>query len=392
MIDPPSLRETLRNEAQDLRDQRSAHEKPIDKVLQWLYAAQRMPYQELMDRLPKKDASVLPTEDHLPKFSSPLRHDKKISDIPSRAEGHRWAVNRLSSYSSVAIDGSQITPSSHDSYNIGIVYALALFQGAYQHGRCALFEQPLIIAPAYGDVAEDVTEDIVRSKRTLLEIRTATAAMKRMRENNVRQGICLLDGPIAPLFARKNTTVSPELAASIESAITDMLEVSQQCAIPVLGYIARPRSQSVVKMLQRLNKDTSDITITDGEMYAAATKRDIEPQKAWGARSSVWISDRPGIVEVYKEGRIACWYLVFDRQCARIEMPAWVQKQAMINDIWQWLLAQCMLGLSYPLIATQVDAKVASTAHDRRMWEQWLQQEGLINETSAKQYGKQHAR
>ena len=242
----------------------------------------------------------------------------------------------------LACDGSQISPSRHDEISFGLINT-AVVELIVHSGLTPRIITRTRLLP-FDDLPSESLMGIQRDaaeKRFLAE--TAAAS------NRDITTFALCDGPLE-LF-----TDTPEMQGQ-ELLKAEYLEALSQLAenkIPAAGYIDRPRSDPVLRMLDLLHTGSAKEEKTPGTDDSMLFSRILAP----GERSAVFGMNSRLNRELNEDLRLCFFYMNIGRPghpyISRVELPAWAAADSVIPDLLHAvLIEQCRVlgGHPYPFI------------------------------------------
>ena len=285
----------------------------------------------------------------------------------------------------LACDGSQISPSRHDEISFGLINT-AVVEFIVNSRKTPRIITRTKLLP-FDDLPSENLLGVQRDaaeKRFLSEI-----AVEGSREIPV---FALSDGPLE-LF-----TDTPEMKGQ-ELLKAEYLEALTQLAaarIPAAGYIDRPRSDPVIRMLDLLRTGSAQEEKNPGADDAMIFSKLL----ASGERSAVFDMNSRLNRELSEELQLCFFYMNICRAdhpyICRVELPAWAAAEADIVDLLHAvLIQQCSIlgGHPYPFILHRAHESAVVTLAEKEEVKTLLLQEMAVNgltppEKSNKQIAK----
>ncbi|BCY17668.1 hypothetical protein hrd7_15170 [Leptolinea sp. HRD-7] len=253
-------------------------------------------------------------------------------------------------YTLLAADGSQVNPSRHDSIPFGVInIGVFRMDSTLQSPPREIVETRLLdldeITNEYGLVGEEV----IALRRDLRERRKLADLSKEI-DGTV---LALTDGPLE-LF--RDPQGSLETQNEFEQYIGVLHQLAAQGTITA-GYVDRPGSDLVVRMLGLLDPQSEQNTVSEKERSLAPLsdaylfRNRIPPQ----ARSAIFGIHSRSAQSYPDETALHFFYLNTGLpgkpSLARVEIPEWVAADAnRVNLLHAVLLEQCAIlgGMPYP--------------------------------------------
>jgi hypothetical protein len=301
------------------------------------------------------------------------------------------------SYTLLAADGSQINPDRHAQVEFGAINvgAICMKPGQGEAAQETVQSQMMFHDHLFTASGDFLTDDIVALKRDLAE-RQVLANLARSAPPPV---VALTDGPLELYREPKGMAEFKDELARYQDVLEDLANLEVAAA----GFVDRPRSDLVIRLLELILLEQR------GQLKKAGQERPLrgvyDQDLFWsllkpGDRSAVF-SIHSGSAQSFT-GRLALhfFYLNVGRpghsNLSRVEIPAWVAD----NDSLTNLLQACLLSQArhlgarpYPYILHRAH-EVAVISYDEReqlenMIVAELHRQGLdVGERSNKQIAK----
>ena len=344
------------------------------------------------DEIMKRLAAILwpgarPTEEH-------NQHPDLIVPFAQRWQNHEqaraWARAILEDVATIAVDGSQITPTKDFSVPVG---AVQIGWFINPHSAEAPYVKDLafeVLAP--DELAEEDAEATgfpdwrVNLRRFVGECHTLAQWMEAYREAAVKP-VCFFDGSLVLSFVAQ---MRPARQAPYLKAITELLEASERYRVPLVGYVDTSYARDLVSMLDALGSHGAAQPLSDGAL--------LRTRMQWGDRSTAWICARDDDLEANYYERVAFVYLktTADRPPARLDVPRWLLEAGELERSVDVVRAECVVGNGYPYAVETADALAVITQQDRerfyRVFQQFAERQGLRLRVSRKAMSKRGRR
>jgi hypothetical protein len=327
---------------------------------------------------------------------------------PRLDERHRPRIEPVDA-TLIGVDGSQIYPDRHGPvlYYLINTGAIVLRQGSGQapltQTRPTLFFREDAL---YNEDQEIVDHRIVNAARELAEIREmalqAVAERDRLGGDLDRLLIVLGDGPLLMWIGEKDSP-DHEGQRRVAAYLADLATMQRVGAVPV-GYVDRPRSANVLRMLHVADLDLPSIVtanlratryrhLTDRALF----ERWLGPNERSGLFSSTARLNRVDFRQAGQE--IAFFYLNVARapgpeaaRIVRVDVPVWVAEQPDLLDRVQLAIYRDCEGMDYPYVLARAHELAVVGAREREELEQMLTiallRRGVIAAPSAKALAK----
>ena len=241
----------------------------------------------------------------------------------------------------LACDGSQISPSRHDEISFGLINT-AVVEFTAHSGQTPRIITLTKLLP-FDDLPSEALLGIQRDaaeKRFLAEIACAS--------NRSIPAFALCDGPLE-LF-----TDTPEMKDQdlLKAEYLEALSLLAEAKIPAVGYIDRPRSDPVLRMLDLLKGKSGSENKAIGADDSMIFSRLLAP----GERSAVFGMNSRLNRDLAEDLRLCFFYMNIGRPghpyICRVELPAWAAEQTTADLLHAVLIEQCRIlgGHPYPFI------------------------------------------
>ncbi len=290
-----------------------------------------------------------------------------------------WALEVLRERTTVAVDGSEISPSRDYSIPVGAVQ-VARFVNPHcaddQYIKDIVFD---ILPP--DELMDEANVDgfpdqQVKLRRFALECQLLTEEMERLAGREPLP-VCFFDGSLVISFA---ANLPESLRRRYLAAITGLLHTSQDTGVPLVGYIDTSYAHDLVTMLHILfHPLPSEPGISDAALLRGPG---AQGSMGWGDRSEALVCARDDELatklspdERYYE-RVHFVYLktTATNPPARLDLPAWVLEAGLLEEVLDVVRAECVVGVGYPYAVETADATAVITARDRERFYGILQE------------------
>jgi hypothetical protein len=307
----------------------------------------------------------------------------------------------------LASDGSQIYPDTHGIalYYLLNVGTIVLRQGSGQAPvtatHCQVFyrEEDL-----YDDLQRLIEADQVNAQRDLWEL---AALADLVSQERARSGgdlspilVALADGPLLPWMPQRLSDA--EQQRQVAEFAGELRRLRQAQAVPV-GYVDRPRSANVLRLLHLAELSTDQVTkeqLRRFNPYRGLSDRALFAYLKPGQRSGLFAATSEINTSYAQAGhRIFFCYLNVawrpgegQARIVRVEMPEWTTRdEARLDQALAAVRADCRVT-EYPYVLTRAHEVAVVTRQEREAFEQMLRvalmQRGLPADQSAKQRQK----
>lgn len=321
----------------------------------------------------------------------------------NREQARQWALETLESRPALAVDGSQIVPTTDYSPPVGAVQIGWFFndRGTATDGDAAgRYEKDIAFEVLAPDelLGSDSNDDFfpnwrVNQERFILECAKLCEFMERCAERPFeRRPVCFLDGSLIISFAG-------QLRAGREhgyiQAVQELLACSERTRTPLVGYVDNTYSRDLVTLLAALHGLPAPAQINDAYLLR-------ETLSSWGDRSPFWICARPdrlsdtGRADFYKQVCFCLARVSMENPPARLEIPRWLLESGRADEVVALVMAEAVVGNGYPYVLEAADVTAVIQQQDRqrfyRLYQDFLQGQGMAMTITRKQRSKQMRR
>jgi hypothetical protein len=300
----------------------------------------------------------------------------------SHEESRRWALEVLRGRVTCAADGSQILPGREISLPVAAVQA-AWFENPHtadgqdsyrKESRFALIT-PEELLQAEGGAA--TAADLVGLRRFELEVAALSEFLERRRgwrARGERTPVAFFDGTLLLSTTRTRTqSVSEDFSRGYVKALAEIVELSRDTQVPLVGYIDQSYARDIVRLLDLFSHDAPPAaTVFDARLLSATNEASGEPLfGAWGDRTIFCECVREGLTPDFEDAQgnalVGFVYLqtTGEGAPARLDIPAWVYDEGLLDEVVNTVRAECVVGNGYPYALETADAAAVITGHDR---------------------------
>lgn len=280
-------------------------------------------------------------------------------------ESRKWAFEILQNRTTFAVDGSQIPPTRDVSMTVAAVQ-VGWFENPHSDSEryeknaefFILSPNELLPNPAETRVSERRIQEEVRKVRDFLEKK------KCWQERGERMPLAFYDNTLLVPFP-----LSTDSKGKYIKEMQDLILLSAQTQVPLVGYVARSFSKDILTFLDEFDSEKVDADLLfDSDL--------LFPQvlQFWGDRTCFCYSKRKGLIEYFGD-TIGFVYLQTTRDSspARLDIPSWIYEKGLLDEVLDVIQAECVIGLGYPYILETADQTAVITTQDREIFYRALQ-------------------
>jgi hypothetical protein len=313
-------------------------------------------------------------------------------------QARNWALGVLDGRTTFAADGSQIYAAKKTSVPVAAIQ-IGWFENPHDetrpYAKGASFD---ILTPddLFRGQEDPMNPDIrVEERRYLGEVGRVGEFLKERkgwRERGERMPLAFFDNPLLVPFSQKG------LQNSFLRATVDLVNLSRETRVPVVGYVDRSFSRDLISLLDHFGGRTGE---SAAGLYDASLLFRSQ-RSAWGGRSCYFYSRRRGLQDFIDPATgvssVGFCYLqtTADSAPARLDVPSWVYEEGLLDEVVDVARAECVVGLGYPYALESADHAAVISAGDREVFFRALQEfasrEKLDFSVSRKDESKQRRR
>jgi hypothetical protein len=280
----------------------------------------------------------------------------------SAEEARAWAAETLRGVTTVAVDGSQIAASKEFGVPVSLVQ-VSLFENYHNPDRPYIKDVRNEIVTVDGGAVEIdeyvFAESTLNRSRFALEMGTAAERARALPSDP--PPVVFIDGSFVLSFTGR---MPPGTREVYLSALFDLLDASEECRVPVVGYVDRSFASDVATLL-RVLFDLPEGGVFDAQILAQRLRpleRTIAFQCARGDVLPLYEAFRTGyaheLLFVYVQ-------MGLDSPPARVDVPRWVVNAGLLDRVIDVVRAEAVAGAGYPYALETADATAVLTAEDR---------------------------
>ncbi|HEX6510069.1 MAG TPA: DNA double-strand break repair nuclease NurA [Chloroflexota bacterium] len=330
----------------------------------------------------------------LAETSSPERLVVRFAERWDTAQDARaWAIEKLRAIPTVAVDGSQIAASKEFGVPVSLVQ-VSYFENYHDPARPYIKDvrnEVVTVDDGAGEIDEYVfAESTLNRSRFALEMQTAVDRIRALSHDP--PPVVFVDGSFVLSFAGR---MPPRTREAYLDALFGLLDASEECRVPVIGYVDRSFASDLVTLLRTVF-DLPDGGVFDAQILAELLgpfDRTVAFECARGDVLPLYEAARTGYVHdllfVYLQSG-------HDRLPVRVDVPRWVVEARLLDHVLDVVRAETVVGSGYPYALETADAATVLTTEDRlafyQIFHEFARQSGLVASLPAKSMSKARRR
>jgi len=283
-------------------------------------------------------------------------------------EARRWALQVLADRTTFAADGSQLFFEREATLPIAAVQ-IGWFENP--HRQDGVFEKQarfVLMSPDELLSSDEpaIPETRVSERRFREEVDAAIGFMRRQegwQGRGDRMPLAFYDGTIFLSIAPERTQIQTEMMKKL----VDLVGVSEETRVPIVGFVDRSFARDLMALADALGGSSRRRVRTIDDVSVLNNKRLAE----WGDRTPYFYCRRRGLEAFFDESRresIAGFvYLrtTAENPPARIDLPAWIYEDGLLDDVIDVVRAECVVGVGYPYPLEAADQTAVISSRDR---------------------------
>lgn len=350
---------------------------------------------ELIERLGgQKTPGALPTAefDAAPNLCLPFPYQWN-----NHAEARAWACEALLDHTTFAVDGSQIPP--HPGFSIPVAAVqVAWFENHHTREGSYVKETEIeVLSP--GDLTveneSDRAEQKINARRFELEVGKLCSLITDFAKHRPAGSplpVALFDSSLVISFADR---LQEKMRERHVNAMLELLQCSEQAGIPVIGYVDASDARDLIRMIGNCFGLPDAGQLHDAELISRLLN--------WGARTPFFECKRgsadmnqTSVLQMF-EGQGQPLGFVYLKTTgllppARLEIPMWVYRQGLLDEVLDLVRAEVVVGNGYPYAIEAADATAVINTRDREsfyaLFQQFAEKQGIDLRVSPKAASK----
>jgi hypothetical protein len=298
-------------------------------------------------------------------------------------DARRWAFEVLQNRTTFAADGSQLFIDREVTMPVAAVQ-IGWFENS--HRADGVYEKNarfIILSPSDLLSADEpaIPETRVSERRFREEIETAQVFLRGKRgwrERGERMPVAFYDGTLFLSIALERTQIQSEMI----ERLVGLVRTSKAAGVPIVGFVDRSYARDLMTLADRIEgRDGPSVrTIDDVSVISSFAL------PSWGDRSPFFFGRRRGLEFFIDDdsGESIAGFVYLRTTAgnppARIDVPTWVYRDGLLDEVLDVVRAECVIGLGYPYPIEAADQTAVITHRDREVFLHALQ--GFAKENS----------
>lgn len=298
-------------------------------------------------------------------------------------EARAWANEILQNRTTFAADGSQIYAEKDTSLPVGAIQ-IGWFENPHnetqRYEKNAYFKvlSPKLLLENQEEPMNPETR--VGQRRFEEEIDKAKQFLeskKGWQERNEKMPLAFYDGTLLLVTQQSNAIMQEAFTGKL----VELVKVSRDAKVPLVGYVDRSFARDLINLLDVFagKSITNKKPLYDASILHAKDETLPPILENWGDRTCFCYSDRKGLKMFVddKTGRSLVGFVYLqttsDNPPARLDIPAWIFEENLLEEVLDTVRAECVIGLGYPYALETADQTAVITMRDREIFLRALQ-------------------
>ncbi len=298
-------------------------------------------------------------------------------------QARAWATDVLENRTTFAADGSQLYVEKETSMPVGAIQ-VGWFENPHNADQTYIKDADFrILTPKdllAGQEEPLTPETRVGEERFHAEVAKAgefLRAKSGWRERSERMPLAFFDGTLLVSFSLPQTKIQ----TSFIQAMTGLVKLSRETEVPIVGYVDRSFARDLVSLLGIFSAEKFEKqTLYDAAIIHRKTPDREKLLSSWGDRTCFCYSRRRGlnafIDPATDRSLVGFTYLqtTSDSAPARLDIPAWIYENGLLDEVLDVARAECVVGLGYPYALEAADQTAVISNRDREVFFRALQE------------------
>ena len=333
--------------------------------------------------------------DELKSLGIPFAHTWK-----SHEEARRWSLGALTGHATCAVDGSQYIPGRDISLPLAAVQ-IAVFENPHHADGKYVKESELILVTP-GDIMRSGADadSLIGFRRFEEEVKALRRFIERHQgweERGEPMPLGFLDGTLLISYTKPRNALQDRFVG----AVTELVRVSRDRRVPIVGYIDHSYARDLVNLLEALEGSRSEYALYDAQLLRTQFGQQ-SILNGWGDRTPFFYCMREGLHEEFldESGQPLVGFVYLqttgEGMPARLDIPSWIYSEGLLETLLKLVRGECVVGNGYPYPIETADAMAVITASDRekflRAIQEFSERERLQFRVARKANSKAHRR
>lgn len=298
-------------------------------------------------------------------------------------EARRWAARILENRTTFAADGSQLYAEKETSLPIAAIQ-IGWFENPhnsqfdYEKNARFFVLSPEKLLSQDEPVVPETKVGQYRFEAEIDKAKEFLAKKSGWRARGERMPLAFYDGTLLLSTPHPDTG----LQESFTNKLVELVKFSAATEVPIVGYVDRSYARDLLTFLAHFAAfppDSSRKNLHDATLLHAELENFTPILPFWGDRTCFCFSQRRGLSAFTdaQTGKSLVGFVYLQTTAggapARVDVPAWIYEQGLLEETLDAVRAECVVGLGYPYALETADQTALISVRDREIFLRALQ-------------------
>jgi hypothetical protein len=371
----------LHNQREDFQNYVREQADDLNFYLRALSEVEKLSSGEIKEKLAKaENVGAIPSDELESHKSFGFSFETKWAN---HEEARAWAAKVLENRTTFAADGSQLYAEKETSLPIAAIQ-IGWFENPHNSDFGYEKNARFFVLSPEKLLSQDepvVPETKVGQYRFEAEIDKAKEFLEKKsgwQARGERMPLAFYDGTLLLSTPHPDTG----LQAAFTNKLVELVRFSAETEVPIIGYVDRSYARDLLTFLSNFTSSLADSgrkNLHDTTLLHAEIENYSTVLQSWGDRTCFCFSNRRGLSAFVdlQTGKplVGFTYLqtTGDGAPARIDVPAWIYEQGLLEEVLDTVRAECVVGLGYPYALETADQTALISVRDREIFLRALQ-------------------
>jgi hypothetical protein len=370
----------LTNQREDFQNYVRGQAKDLDFYLNALREIEKLNCAEIIRKLSHaENVGAIPADEIDNRISFAFSFERRWSN---HEQARGWAAEILRNRTTFAADGSQLYAEKETSLPIAAIQ-IGWFENPHNSEFSYEKNAKFFVLSPEKLLSQDepvIPETKVGQFRFEAEIEKAKEFLEKKRgwrERGERMPLAFYDGTLLLSTPHPDTGMQENFT----NKLVELVKFSKDTEVPIIGYVDRSYARDLLTLLDTFSSkpDAGVKNLHDSTILHAGNEEIAPILQSWGDRTCFCYSNRRGLNAFIDpqtgKSLVGFTYLQTTGESApaRIDVPAWIYEQGLLEEVLDTIRAECVIGLGYPYALETADQTAVITIRDREIFLRALQ-------------------
>ncbi|HEX8289904.1 MAG TPA: DNA double-strand break repair nuclease NurA [Pyrinomonadaceae bacterium] len=370
----------LTNQREDFQNYVRGQAKDLDFYLNALREIEKLNCAEIIRKLSHaENVGAIPADEIDNQISFAFSFERSWSN---HEQARGWAAEILRNRTTFAADGSQLYAEKETSLPIAAIQ-IGWFENPHNSEFSYEKNAKFFVLSPEKLLSQDepvIPETKVGQFRFEAEIEKAKEFLEKKRgwrERGERMPLAFYDGTLLLSTPHPDTGMQENFT----NKLVELVKFSKDTEVPIIGYVDRSYARDLLTLLDTFSSkpDAGVKNLHDSTILHAGNEEIAPILQSWGDRTCFCYSNRRGLNAFIDpqtgKSLVGFTYLQTTGESApaRIDVPAWIYEQGLLEEVLDTIRAECVIGLGYPYALETADQTAVITIRDREIFLRALQ-------------------